>query len=110
MTSAYNLAMHWRENELGRDASRSHKCVDSGLENVFRWDKIWSLEIPNKVRMFVWRLVHNSLVVRQNLARRGMKEEIICPMCNRLDEDCTHLFLKCKLSVPYRSGTLTYKF
>jgi hypothetical protein len=110
MTSAYNLAMHWRENELGRDASGSHKCVDSSLENVFRWDKIWSLEIPNKVRMFVWRLVHNSLAVRRNLARRGMKEEIICPMCNRLDEDCTHLFLKCKLSVPYRSGNPTYKF
>jgi hypothetical protein len=86
-------AVHRRENEFGRDASGS--CVDSGLDNVFRWDKIWSLEIPNKVRMFVCRLAHNSLSVHRNLARRGMKETI-CPMCNKLDEDCSHLFLKCK--------------
>jgi hypothetical protein len=25
-----------------------------------------------------------------------MKDETICPMCNRLDEDCGHLFFKCK--------------
>jgi hypothetical protein len=46
--------------------------------------------------MFLWGLAHNSLAVRQNLARRGMKDNTRCPMCNRLDEDCRHLFFKCK--------------
>ena len=54
------------------------------------------METPNKVKMFVWRLVHNSLAVRRNLARRGMKVDTLCPMCHRFDEDPGHLFFKCK--------------
>lgn len=34
--------------------------------------------------------------MRRNVAKRGVKNETICPMCNRLDEDCGHLFFKCK--------------
>jgi hypothetical protein len=40
--STYNLAVHRRENDLGRDASGS--CVGSGLENVFRWE-VWRSQI-----------------------------------------------------------------
>jgi hypothetical protein len=36
----------------------------------------------------MWRLAHNSLAVHRNLVRLGMKDETICPMYNRLDEDC----------------------
>ena len=48
--------------------------------------------------MFIWRLAHNSLPVRRNLARRGVKTETVCPVCYRLDEDCGHLFFKCKMA------------
>jgi hypothetical protein len=48
------------------------------------------------VKMFMWRIAHNSLAVRRNLAKRGIKKGTRCPMCSRLDEDCGHLFLKCK--------------
>jgi hypothetical protein len=46
--------------------------------------------------MFIWRLAHNSLPVRRNLAQRGVKTDTICPVCHRLDEDSAHLFFKCK--------------
>ena len=46
--------------------------------------------------MFIWRLFHNGLAVRQNLVRRGMKVNTLYPMCQRLDEDLGHLFFKCK--------------
>ena len=60
--SAYKLAVQRRENEMGRNAARSESLPvgNSG----FRWDKIWGMEVPNKVKMFIWRLVHNSLAVR----------------------------------------------
>ena len=48
------------------------------------------------MKMFIWRLVHNSLAVRRNLRRRGMKVDTLCPMCQRLDEDPGHLFFKCR--------------
>lgn len=30
------------------------------------------------------------------MARRGIKLDTVCPVCKRLDEDCCHLFFKCK--------------
>lgn len=60
--------------------------------------KIWQLKVPNKVKMFVWRLAHNSLPVKRNLARRGVKLDTICPVYSRLDEDCRHIFFKCKFA------------
>ena len=41
---------------------------------------------------------HNSLPVKMNLQRRGLDLETLCPMCHRLDEDCGHIFLKCKFA------------
>ncbi|CAL4921257.1 unnamed protein product [Urochloa decumbens] len=46
--------------------------------------------------MFIWRLAHNSLPVRRNLASRGIDLDTKCPICRRFDEDCGHLFFRCK--------------
>ena len=43
--------------------------------------------MQNKVKMFVWRVAHNSLQVKLNIARRGVDLDTRCPMCWRLDED-----------------------
>ena len=92
--SAYKLAVQFRDWELGEDASSS--MAAGMINNEFSWHKIWQLKFPNKVKMFIWRLAHNSLPVRRNLARRGVQMDTICPVCHRLDEDCGHLFFKCK--------------
>jgi hypothetical protein len=92
--SAYKLAVQIREHELGRDASSSGSA--QGTDGVFAWYKIWQLKFPNKVDMFIWRMVHNSLPVRRNLARRGIELDTVSPVCKRFDEDCGHLFFKCK--------------
>src|SRR5438128_12634058 len=46
--------------------------------------------------MFVWQLAHDSMQVKRNIARRGVKLDTLCPMCSRMDEDPCHLFFKCK--------------
>jgi len=92
--SAYKLAVQIRDQESGSDASSSSSV--QGSVGAFPWQKIWHLKLPNKVNMFIWRMAHNSLPVRRNLARRGVKLDTICPVCQRLDEDCSHIFFKCK--------------
>ncbi|XP_073355376.1 uncharacterized protein [Aegilops tauschii subsp. strangulata] len=52
---------------------------------------------PQNIRMFVWRLKHNSLALCINLANRGVKlDSTKCFFCGRMDEDGAHLFVKCK--------------
>ena len=33
----------------------------NGSEGEFKWHKIWQFKVPNKVKMFVWRLAHNTI-------------------------------------------------
>lgn len=62
---------------------------------AFSWFKIWELARPNKVRVFTWRLSHNSLPLKRKIEARNIKHNSRCPMCNRLDEDAGHLLFKC---------------
>lgn len=76
-------------------SSRSEGTLDK--TECTKWKRIWSLPAPNKVRMFVWRVQHESLALRTNLIRRGMKlDDVKCLFCGRADEDGGHLFVKCK--------------
>ena len=48
--------------------------------------------------MFTWRIKHESLAFRTNLARRGVPvDDVSCYFCGRADEDGAHLFIKCKV-------------
>lgn len=92
--SAYKLC---RDTLLRRKDSGSAQG-GSNREADPLWEKLWKSKCPNKVKHFIWRLAHNSRPLRRNLVRRGMKIDTKCPVCNRLDEDGGHLFLKCKLA------------
>lgn len=92
--SAYKIC---REDRLSKSENgRAQGGGSQGLDPT--WEKIWKLECPNKVKHFIWRLAHNSHLLRRNLARRGMQIDTKCLVCDRLDEDGGHLFLKCKLA------------
>lgn len=90
--STYKLAVQIRDRKQARRASAATSAQDAG----FPWQKIWQLALPNKVKMFLWRLTHNSLPVKRRLCKRGVKSETLCPVCRRFDEDCGHMFFKCK--------------
>jgi hypothetical protein len=87
--SAYLLQRQLADIQLGQQ-----ECSDP--QNDFKWKDIWRTECTPNVRQFLWRIAHNSLPHRLSLKHRGMDIDLICPMCNRLDEDGCHLFLRCK--------------
>jgi len=89
--SAYALGIRIRDHHNGADASTSN-----GEASCFDWKRVWRMNVANKVKVFVWQLAHNSLQVKKNIARRGVKLDTLCPICQRFDEDMGHLFLKCK--------------
>ena len=59
------------------------------------WKNLWKLKTPYKICPFLWKLLHNGLLIRMELNRRQI---IVSPkgvMCEKEDETLDHLFLKC---------------
>jgi hypothetical protein len=91
--SAYQLAVSIRDVKANRNAGTSTAAIQTpGKE----WNNIWNLDVPGKVKIFLWRFAHNSLPMRMNIQRKGVELDTRCPICNRLDEDGGHIFLRCK--------------
>jgi ribonuclease HI len=91
--SAYHVLKDEQDNRCIRQEGESSSA---GGEEKLKWPLIWKQKYQPKVMQFVWRLAHNSLPMRRNIARRGMSIDTRCPVCFRLDEDGGHLFFKCK--------------
>jgi hypothetical protein len=59
---------------------------------------LWSIQVPPKVRHFLWRASHESLPTRQNLHRRHVIEDPICPSCYSDMETTLHVIWLCSTS------------
>lgn len=57
VASAYKLAMHHRNIQQG---------VSSASSPSSAWNLIWDMEVPSKVRHFIWRLYHRALPYKEN--------------------------------------------
>lgn len=59
------------------------------------WRRIWKLNVPPKVRTFIWRACSNCLPTRENLHRRRVRVESICEICHQQPETNSHLLWEC---------------
>ncbi|CAN1814009.1 Putative ribonuclease H protein At1g65750 [Linum perenne] len=59
------------------------------------WNALWKLQIPPKVKHFLWKLARRILPLRANLIRRRILVPVECGLCNSNQEDEFHLFLDC---------------
>ncbi|XP_071680949.1 uncharacterized protein [Lolium perenne] len=92
--SAYKVAVMVRDRLSGREAAHSGSSATSGPS--FDWNHIWKLNVSGKIKMFIWCLAHNSLANRMKIHKLGIDLDTKYPVCNRLNEDGGHAFLKCK--------------
>jgi hypothetical protein len=76
---------------LGLDLLRSKKgeCSSSSNRSEF-WKKLWAIKAPNSSKIFLWRACQNLLPSKQNLLRKGVVENDLCPCCNIEEESIIH--------------------
>lgn len=73
--------------------------------------KIWGLNMPPKVTLFLWRLVHGILPVRVVLARRGMVDDNTCQVCGVASESVEHMIFECEAARRmWRASRLGFDF
>lgn len=59
------------------------------------WKRIWKLSVPNKYKLFLWRLWHNILPTVSALNSRGLHIQDPCFMCQNAEENVVHVFMAC---------------
>ncbi|KAL9460155.1 hypothetical protein AB3S75_003373 [Citrus x aurantiifolia] len=59
------------------------------------WRKIWNLEVPSKVKVFLWRAAKNVLPTTDNLIWKRVEVMPICSLCNQQKETFVHALVNC---------------
>lgn len=94
--SAYKLAMN--ERRTGPQTSSSSANVDDRS----MWDLIWKAKLPEKIKIFAWRVAMNTLATKMNKCKRTIVTDNTCDICENLDEDEHHAVIVCTKSKALR--------
>ncbi|KAH9709496.1 putative reverse transcriptase/RNA-dependent DNA polymerase [Citrus sinensis] len=60
------------------------------------WKIPWMLDLPEKVKIFMWRALKNILPTAENLWKRRSLQEPICQRCKLQVETVSHVLIECK--------------
>ena len=89
--------MAWKHLAKGGFDMKSAYLLASNLGNtkLFLGTWIWRLHTLPRIQMFIWRCMHNSIGVKECLARRGIPIDNTCPLCHSEAETIAHALLDC---------------
>jgi zinc-binding in reverse transcriptase len=55
---------------------------------------VWALKIPLKNKLFLWMVLHNKILTKDNLIKRGWSGDTSCAFCT-FKESVDHIFFNC---------------
>ena len=88
--SAYRVALRMKANTQTEHSAAS---TERPL-----WRKIWKLNVPLKVHVFLWRACSNVLPTRENLHKRRVQVDPHCAICCQQPESVGHLLWECAIA------------
>lgn len=72
----------------------SDQTIPNSTQNMLKaW---WEIPISLKIKIFMWLVMHNMILTKNNLDKRGWQGDLTCLLCHK-KETVTHLFLKCQV-------------
>lgn len=92
---------YWLADSRGCYSVRScynvlHSLTPGPFTDV--WRKLWNLNVPNKVKNFVWRAATNVLPTAVNLISKRVNIPPTCAVCLASDETILHSLVECNVA------------
>ncbi|CAN6695621.1 unnamed protein product [Malus baccata var. baccata] len=94
--SGYGIALELMES--GGLGKKGRGAPSDKIKYNKIWNVIWRLDVPRKMRFFIWKCCNHALAVRRNLKRRHMRVDNIYGVCGLVDETENHIFFRCETS------------
>ncbi|XP_075655004.1 uncharacterized protein LOC142625194 [Castanea sativa] len=70
------------------------------------WTALWTLRIPNKIKVFGWKACNDILPTKLNLTKRRIIDDVVCPICMRFPESAIHVLWECDVAQDVWAGSL----
>jgi len=86
--SGYTALQNWKTSST---SSPMGSTRDTKL-----WKKLWNVHTIPRHKTILWRILTNSLPIRSELEKRGVKCSPLCPRCNLKIETLEHAFMTCQ--------------
>ncbi|KAH9718961.1 reverse transcriptase domain-containing protein [Citrus sinensis] len=96
-----NDAWYWQANPRGCYTVRScYKLLNPITSDSFAgvWRKLWRLNVPSKIKNFIWRAAKNVLPTAVNLLSRRVDIISTCAVCNANEETVMHALIECSFA------------
>ncbi|KAA3472034.1 non-LTR retrotransposon transposase [Gossypium australe] len=101
---ALNLApgekdrLSWRHTPDGKFTFKSayeslNRHTDTGADMT--WKAVWKLRVPERIRTFLWLVLHGRLMTNERRTRLGLAQTAQCERCSSHSEDMLHLLRDC---------------
>jgi hypothetical protein len=81
-----------------REAWLEERPSSSGCNDQKHWTSLWKTKVPSNIRVFLWRLSHQSLPTGTVLYRRLMSDDSSCGLCHAPNDSWRHSLLECNMA------------
>ncbi|KAK2417534.1 Polynucleotidyl transferase, ribonuclease H superfamily protein [Trifolium repens] len=93
--------MLWSGTNTGQfTVSAAYHLIAGDVSNNVdkKWHQIWKLDSMERIRVFIWLLVHDRLLTKARLARWQL-DNSFCDRCTQFDETTLHVVRDCPTTV-----------
>ncbi|CAN1144884.1 Putative ribonuclease H protein At1g65750 [Linum perenne] len=80
--------------------------ADVSTTKLWKW--LWQLDLPPKIKYFLWRVCRNAVPTKSGLLRRRCGNSSICLTCNTNEETLEHLLFHCPVSLSFWQQVLPH--
>lgn len=98
--SEYQIA-----RQIVKEEKMQGECSNARTSDSM-WSTLWKLHIPNKLKIFGWRVCHDILPTHENLGQKTIIEDRTCQLCTRGDESALHVLWECSVAQDVWAGSI----
>ncbi|GMI74428.1 hypothetical protein HRI_001112100 [Hibiscus trionum] len=86
----------WEENKMFTIRSAYMRLEgDTAGSDSPCWRLLWGLNLPQRIRVFLWLAMRGSLLTNVERMRRHLTSEGMCQLCRQGNEDIDHVLRRC---------------
>lgn len=101
--SGYQVAQHLVRNGCESQKAEGEGSNTQAQEDV--WISLWKLSVPPKLKVFIWKCLHEFIPCKEHLFQKKLIRDTECPSCGAAVESPSHLFFKCDFARAFWFGS-----